>query len=192
MILIAHRAGTDRYPEQCMDAVRFSLANGSDMVEVDVRFTKDFETPVVCHDANVQRVFGVEANVSDLSLEEFQALRQVKNQSIGTYTLKNLLSLVTGKVLLHIKMTVDYFPPILRVVHESHAEERVVMGIEYPEGVPFIKRDDPRIRILSFMHTVEELESFLATGCEYIRLWEPWLTQKRITRVHQCGKRCGL
>ena len=110
--MIAHRAGTDRYPEQCMDAVNFSLNNGADLAEVDARFTLDKDTPVICHDENVARVFGVDSNVSDLTLDEFLALRQVENPEIGTYTFKQLLENTTGRILLHVKIKPEEFPLI--------------------------------------------------------------------------------
>lgn len=39
--LIAHRSGTDRYPEQSRRAARFSLSQNVDFVEMDVRFTRE-------------------------------------------------------------------------------------------------------------------------------------------------------
>ena len=192
MLMIAHRAGTDRYPEQCMDAVNFSLNNGADLAEVDARFTLDKDTPVICHDENVARVFGVDSNVSDLTLDEFLALRQVENPEIGTYTFKQLLENTTGRILLHVKIKPEEFAPILRVIHECKAEERVVLGVQETECVDCIKKDDPRIQILSFMYNLGYLDAFLDTSCEYIRLWEPWTTQERIDKVHAAGKKVWI
>ena len=48
MLIIAHRCGTDRYPEQTIAAARHSLQCGADFVEVDIRFTADHK-PVVIH-----------------------------------------------------------------------------------------------------------------------------------------------
>jgi glycerophosphoryl diester phosphodiesterase len=45
---------------------------GSDMVELDLRLTAD-DVPVVSHDENLQRLFGIEARVADLTLEQLRA-----------------------------------------------------------------------------------------------------------------------
>lgn len=57
MELIAHRAGTDRYPELTLDAARYSLQAGAAYVELDIRFTRE-DIPVISHDDNAQRLFG--------------------------------------------------------------------------------------------------------------------------------------
>lgn len=189
MILIAHRGGTDRYPEQSIAAARFSLSEGADLVELDVRYTSDPTVPVICHDANAKRVFGVDKDILDMSLDQFLSLRHLSDPAIGTYTLEVLLAEGIGPFLLHLKCGVPGFPCILDVIHRCHAEDRVVLGIEETDGVALSKENDPSIRILSFMHTEDDLLPFLDTDCEYIRLWEPWLTQERIDLVHSRGKK---
>jgi len=42
------------------------------------------------------------------------------------------------------------------------------------------------------MPKVEQLEDFLATRCEYIRLWEDWVTQERVAKVQSSGKRVWI
>ena len=80
MKIIAHRCGPTVYPEQTITSARFALYSGADLVEVDVRYTKDKK--IACsHDANVKRVFGVDRLVSDMTAEEFLSLRQAKDSS---------------------------------------------------------------------------------------------------------------
>ncbi len=188
MILIAHRGGTDKYPEQSIAAARFSLMNGADLVELDVRFTTAVDVPVICHDANAKRVFGIDKDINEMSLKEFLSLKHTSDPSMGTYTLDELLSADISPVLLHLKCDVPYFPAVLDVIHRHAAEDKVVLGIEKVAGVSLAKDDDPSIRILSFMPTEDDLPAFLGSSCEYIRLWEPWLTQERIDQIHEKGK----
>ncbi len=188
MVLIAHRAGTDRYPEQCLKAVNNSHSAGADYVEVDIRFTKDKETPVVCHDQSVKRVFGVDANVEDLTMSEFLNLRQIQDITIGTYSLETLFKSTEAKLLLHIKVGKEYLAPILETIHLAKAESRVVLGIEHPEDVKVIKNNDPKIKILAFMPDVDALDAFLETECDYIRLWETWVSQERISKIKSARK----
>ena len=53
------------------------------MVEVDLRFTAD-KIPVAAHDADLQRVYGVEANVADCSLEELHCLTKGRGEPLLT------------------------------------------------------------------------------------------------------------
>ena len=73
-LIIAHRCGPGRFPEQSLASARHALALGADLVEMDVRYTRD-GAPVICHDENALRVFGVDRRCGEMSLEEFRALR---------------------------------------------------------------------------------------------------------------------
>ena len=67
-------------------------------------------------------------------------------------------------------------------------QKNVVCGIGDPAAVKHIKTFDPDIRVLAFMHTEADMNSFLASDCEFIRLWEGWVTQEKIDRIHAAGK----
>lgn len=188
MKLIAHRAGTDQYPEQSMLAARFSLSQGADMVEIDVRLTRD-NVPVICHDSNVERMYGVNREVSAMTLTEFLALRNRNDPAIATYTLAMVLGQQLRPLLLHVKCdNREQWPIILGVIRRYDAQAHVVLGIGDLGAVELIKAFDPRLRVLAFMHSLEDLDAFLTTPCEYIRLWEPWLTKAALDRVHGHGK----
>lgn len=187
MKLIAHRAGTDRYPEQSMQAAAYSLSKGADLVELDVRFTCD-GAPVICHDPNALRVFGVDREIQAMELAEFLALRNRSNTEIAAYTLDAAFEAQLVPALLHLKCDARQLDDVLERIVRFHLEEQVVLGLGAPQAVRTIKRFDPRIRVLAFMHRENDMDAFLASACEYIRLWEPWVTQEKIKRIHSVGK----
>ncbi len=71
--LIAHRGFAALAPENTVSAVRDAVARGADGVELDVRAAAD-GTPVVCHDATVDRVTEGTGAVADRSPAELGAL----------------------------------------------------------------------------------------------------------------------
>ena len=188
MLLIAHRAGTDEFPEQTREAAAFSLSAGADLAEFDVRYTEDSRVPVICHDANAKRLFGIDKDISDMTLDEFLSMRRTGNRTISAYTLDDLFTSGIKKVLLHLKCTYKEYGPLLSVIRKHGAEESVVLGIQEAEGNAVVRAYDSRIRILAFMHEKSNLDDFLSTSCDYIRLWEPWLDDESIKRIHEAGK----
>ena len=73
VILAAHRGDRAAYPENTMPAFRSALELGCDMIETDVRRTKDGEL-VLIHDRSTLRTSGIDKNVDELTLEELRRI----------------------------------------------------------------------------------------------------------------------
>ncbi|MDQ0757359.1 inositol monophosphatase family protein [Arthrobacter sp. B3I4] len=65
----AHRGDTSRHRENTIAAVTSALAAGADFVEIDVRVTAD-GTVIVLHDPTLERLWGVDRAVSEMTREE--------------------------------------------------------------------------------------------------------------------------
>lgn len=73
--IISHRGEHDNRTvrENTLPAFRQAAAAGVWGIECDLRWTAD-GVPVICHDADLSRVFGVAARVADLSFDRLRAL----------------------------------------------------------------------------------------------------------------------
>lgn len=72
-LAIAHRGASAYAPENSLTAFTQAASMGADMVEVDLRFTSD-GVPIITHDASLRRVYGIEAVVGDLTLEQLRTI----------------------------------------------------------------------------------------------------------------------
>ncbi|MGZ0153556.1 inositol monophosphatase family protein [Kribbella sp. WER1] len=72
-LLTAHRGDVERYRENTLAAVRSAVENGADLVEIDVRVTRDGRV-VLLHDATLERLWGVDRSVADVDWAEVAAL----------------------------------------------------------------------------------------------------------------------
>jgi glycerophosphoryl diester phosphodiesterase len=72
-VTIAHRGDPIGRRENTMPAFTRAVVLGADWVGLDLRRTRDGEI-VVLHDQSLQRLWGVEASVGDLDLDEVAAL----------------------------------------------------------------------------------------------------------------------
>lgn len=73
VILAAHRGERRRYPENTIPAFEAAIALGADMIETDIRMTRDGEL-VVIHDASTLRTTGAEGIIGDMTLAEIKKL----------------------------------------------------------------------------------------------------------------------
>jgi glycerophosphoryl diester phosphodiesterase len=72
-MIIAHRGASGLAPENTLRAFRLAIALGAEGVEMDVQLTAD-GTPVVIHDAHVNRTTNGRGPVAGLTLEELTGL----------------------------------------------------------------------------------------------------------------------
>lgn len=73
MTVAAHRGDSANYPENTMAAFRAAIAAGVDMIETDVRMTKD-GVLVLIHDRTVDRTTDDSGCVKDMTFAELRAL----------------------------------------------------------------------------------------------------------------------
>ncbi len=72
-LIIAHRGASARAPENTLSAFRRAIADGADLLETDLRLTRD--GALVClHDATLERTGGDPRPVASLTLAELKAV----------------------------------------------------------------------------------------------------------------------
>jgi len=73
MLIIGHRGAAGLAPENTIDAMAAGVAAGADMLELDVRLTRD-GVPVIAHDNRLLRTHHRNESISHLTYTELQAL----------------------------------------------------------------------------------------------------------------------
>ncbi|MFJ9178665.1 glycerophosphodiester phosphodiesterase [Streptomyces sp. NPDC102360] len=72
---VAHRGDPYRVRENTLPSLRSALERGADVVEIDVRLTRD-AVPVLLHDSTLERLWQHERPLSALSCEEVRGLTE--------------------------------------------------------------------------------------------------------------------
>ena len=183
---IAHRSGPALYPEQTVFSAQHALENGADMIEIDVRFTKDHKL-AVCHDDEAMRIFGVDKNISEMTSQEFLSLRHKRNRAFPSHLLEDYLQNGVAPLLIHVKEN-EVIPDLLHTLKAYDYLDKATLGVQSADEIPSIKAFSPDLSVLAFMPDPESIEAFAEAGADYIRLWEYWLTDENIARVHKAGK----
>ncbi|HSB91532.1 MAG TPA: glycerophosphodiester phosphodiesterase family protein, partial [Flavitalea sp.] len=80
--LIAHRGGVvdSTYTENGLPALLAAIKRGYNMVEIDLRVSKD-NVLIIQHDNNFKRYYGVDKAVKEMTWEEISKLRSDKDNS---------------------------------------------------------------------------------------------------------------
>ena len=72
-LCIAHRGASDHAVENTLDAFERASAMGAEMWELDTQLTRD-GVVVISHDDHLQRVFGVDRRISEMTAAELASL----------------------------------------------------------------------------------------------------------------------
>lgn len=190
MKIIAHRCGTDKYHEQTISAARFSLENGVDLVEVDIRFTSD-NKPVVIHDSTPEKLYGVNTPVCEMTEMEFLSLRRVADQSVCGHSFKHYLECGIDRMLFHCKEGGERLNIVLNMCKEYGILDKVVFGVQSPDDARLVKAYG-NVKVLAFMPRETMINDFAEAGADYIRLWEKWCSDENISAVKATGKKLWI
>ncbi len=132
-LVVAHRGISGQAPENTKLAVERAIDIGVDMVEVDVRLTKD-GVPVLIHSARLEHTTTGRGLVADHTLEEIQGLdagiwRGSEFAGEPVPSLQEVLDLTRGRVPLNVDFqTSDAVAPGVAVVREAGMTGDVVVS----------------------------------------------------------------
>jgi glycerophosphoryl diester phosphodiesterase len=115
-LIMAHRGSSDEAPENTLTSFRLALSQGADILETDLRFTRDGEI-VLMHDATVDRTTNGSGKVSEMTLTEIKELRHQPlslpkgegERAEAPATLEELLQCTRGKTPLALELKDDRF-----------------------------------------------------------------------------------
>lgn len=101
MLIIGHRGAAGEKPENTLAAVRSGLTSGAELIEVDVRLTKDGQ-PVLAHDPDLKRTHGLSTKIRNVTLKEL--IKRTSGSARPICTLKEALSAAHGKVVINLEL----------------------------------------------------------------------------------------
>jgi hypothetical protein len=97
MKIVGHRGVRSIETENTVSALLKSAGLDVDAIEFDLRLSKDKQL-VLCHNRNLQKIYGLNKNVEDLNLKELKQLSSKNGEKIPT--LQEVLDLKINKTLL--------------------------------------------------------------------------------------------
>jgi len=130
IIVIAHRGIWHNAPENSLQAIQNSIEMGVDMVEIDIRVTKDGNL-VLMHDQSINRTTNGKGNVKDWTLEQLKTLNLVDGFGSVTEhkipTLEEALLLSKDKILINLDKSYNYIDKCYEVMNKTGTLKQVVI-----------------------------------------------------------------
>ncbi|MFN4235590.1 MAG: glycerophosphodiester phosphodiesterase [Bacteroidia bacterium] len=122
-LLVAHRGANKVAPENTMSSLLKAYEQGADMVEMDIRQTKDGEF-VLMHDARVNRTTNGKGKIKKMTLDEVKKLdagswfsNEFKGEKVPT--LREILRVAKGKGLVDLDIKKAHIPSLIKLLEEE-------------------------------------------------------------------------
>lgn len=161
-LVIGHRGNSGNAPANTMEAIRQAIDIGVDMIEIDVRLTKD-RIPVLIHNDTVDDTTDGKGLVSEMSYDQIRKLdagswkdKKYKGEKIPS--LMEALDYAKGKVYLSIDLKEESaIPEMIKAIHNADMVDSVVICGCVESQAKAIWQIDENISVL--LNTDSELDS---------------------------------
>ncbi len=135
VLVVSHRGDWRNAPENSLQAFRNCIGMNVDMIEIDLKKTKDGHL-VLMHDNTINRTTNGKGKPSDYTLEELRKLRLRNGIQVVTAhqipTLEEVLNLTKGKILINIDKGYDCFKDVYALLVKTGTVDQVVIKSGFP------------------------------------------------------------
>lgn len=130
VIVVAHRGDWRNFPENSLEAIDNAIKMGVDIVELDVKRTKDGEL-ILMHDRTLDRTTIGKGLVSENTLSDIRKLNLRNGCNIRTIhkvpTLEEALLHAKGKIMINLDQADLYFDQIYELMKKTGTTKQIIM-----------------------------------------------------------------
>lgn len=130
VIVVAHRGDWRNFPENSLGAIDNAIKMGVDIVELDVKRTKDGEL-ILMHDRTLDRTTTGKGLVSENTLSDIRKLNLRNGCNIRTIhkvpTLEEALLHAKGKIMINLDQADLYFDQIYELMKKTGTTKQIIM-----------------------------------------------------------------
>lgn len=132
ILVAAHRGDWRNAPENSLNALYNSINKGFDIMELDVKMSKDSQM-VVMHDNTIDRTTNAKGKVGDYTLAELKNFRlrnglgRVTENQIPT--MKEMMLAAKGKILINVDKGNDHLDLVFKVLRETATTDQAIVNV---------------------------------------------------------------
>lgn len=192
--ITAHRGSAFMAPENTLSAIERAIEDGADYIEIDIRMTAD-RVPVLWHDNDMRRVFGLTGKISDLTLEEARARDagswfspDFSSEKIAT--LEEAINTTRGRAKLYVDIKPDPETPeltreVVRLLQRMDAVEGTVIAAAQRHVLDEARSIEPALRTTLLAQFI--VGPLREQGFDNLGLRQNRVTPATVAKTHQSG-----
>ncbi len=139
IVVASHRGDWRNYPENSIPAIESVIKMGVDIMELDLKMTKD-SVLVLCHDRTIDRTTNGKGKVSDItydSLMTFNLKRahNVVTDSLKMPTLRQALECCKDRIVVNVDQGYEFYDQVLAITEELGVTDQILIKGKKPVSV---------------------------------------------------------
>lgn len=135
VLVVSHRADWRNAPENSLQAIQNCIDMGADMVEIDLKRTKDGHL-ILMHDKTINRTTTGKGNPEDYTLEELRQFRLKSGAGHKTRhlipTFEEVMTLCKGKIMVNVDKGYDYFEEAYDILEKTGTVQQCIIKSDLP------------------------------------------------------------
>ena len=131
VVVVSHRGDWRNYPENSIPAIESVIRMGVDMMELDLKMTKD-SVLVLCHDWTLDRTTTGHGPVSDYTYEELLQFDLKRGHGIAIPglkipTLRQALEVCKDRITVNVDHGYQYYDQVLEIAEELGVTDQLLI-----------------------------------------------------------------
>ena len=131
VVVVSHRGDWRNYPENSIPAIESVIRMGVDLMELDVKMTRD-SVLVLSHDWTLDRTTTGSGNISDYTYEQLLAFDLKRGHGIAIPdlkipTLRQALEVCKDRIVVNVDQGFDYYDQVLALTEELGMTHQVLI-----------------------------------------------------------------
>lgn len=136
VVVVSHRGDWRNYPENSIPAIESVIRMGVDVMELDVKMTRD-SVLVLSHDWTLDRTTTGSGNISDYTYEQLLAFDLKRGHGIAIPglkipTLRQALEVCKDRIVVNVDQGFDYYDQVLAITEELGMTDQVLIKSGHP------------------------------------------------------------
>ncbi len=136
VVVAVHRGDWRNYPENSIPAIESIIRMGADIMELDLKLTKD-SVLVLSHDKTIDRCLTGKGKVSDYTLAELKAMRLVRAHGVATDslripTLREALECCKDRICVNVDQGYEFYDMVLEITEELGVTDQILIKGSHP------------------------------------------------------------
>ena len=130
VLVACHRGDWRNWPENSLAAIESVIGMGADIMELDLKLTKD-SVLVVCHDRTIDRTTSGKGRVCDITYDSIRRCVLKTGHGVKTThrmpTLREALEVCKDRIVVNVDQGYEYYDLVLGVTEELGVTEQILI-----------------------------------------------------------------